>query len=133
MSDADDVERPRKRRKKKKTKPESSAEDRAVSYGFGALLALFGVGMLVGYYFLERGPSKLFNLLAAGGVAALLSGVGLFIQPLDEERLRAFRTDPNPSTVFAVMPVFWKVWLLVILVAMIGAFVFVAQTTVRVD
>jgi hypothetical protein len=131
MSDADDVERPRKRRKKKK-KPESSAEDRAVSYGFGALLSLVGVGMLVGFYFLERGPSKLFDLLAGGGVAALLSGVGLFIHPLDEERLHAFRTGPNPITVFAVMPVFWKVWLLVILVAMIGAFVFVAQTTVRV-
>jgi hypothetical protein len=130
MSDADDIKR---RRKKRKKKPKESVEDRAVSYGFGALLALLGVGMLVGFYFLERGPSKLFDLLAAGGVAALLSGVGLFIQPLDEERLREFRTNPNPIAVFAAMPVFWKVWLVVILVAMIGAFVYVAQTTVRID
>ena len=59
--------------------------------------------------------------------------IGLFIQPLDEERMRAFRNEPNPIAVFAVMPPFWKVWLLVILAAMIGAFIYVSQTTVRVS
>jgi peptidoglycan/LPS O-acetylase OafA/YrhL len=139
MSDADDIERPRKKRRKKKVYREDrdteqrNTEDRAMSYVFGALMCLLGVALLVGYYFTERAPARLFDLLAAGGVAALLSGIGLFIQPLDEERLRAFRTEPNPIAVFAVMPPFWKVWLLVILAAMIGAFIYVAQTTVRVS
>ena len=44
----------------------------------------------------------------------------------------AFRNEPNPIAVFGIMPVFWKIWLLVILAAMIGAFIYVAQTTVRV-
>lgn len=43
----------------------------------------------------------------------------------------AFSPDGN-SLVFGVMPIFWKAWLLVILAAMIGAFVYVAQNTVRV-
>ena len=62
----------------------------------------------------------------------MLSGIGLFIQPLDEERLDAFQNEPNPISVFRIMPIFWKIWLLVILAAMIGAFVYVAQTTVRI-
>jgi hypothetical protein len=98
----------------------------------GVFLLLVGVGMLVGFYYTQRAPGKLFNLLAAGGIAALLSGIGLFLHPLDEERLNAFQNEPNPIAVFKIMPLFWKAWLLVILVAMIGAFVYVAQTTVRV-
>jgi hypothetical protein len=62
----------------------------------------------------------------------VLSGIGLFIQPLDGERLDVFQNEPNPVAVFSVMPVFWKVWLLVILAAMIGAFIYVAQTTERI-
>jgi hypothetical protein len=30
------------------------------------------------------------------------------------------------------MPIFWKIWLLVIPAAMIGGFVYVSQTTVRI-
>jgi hypothetical protein len=86
----------------------------------------------VGYQYLERGPSKLFNLLAAGGIASLLSGIGLFIQPLDEERLNALQNEPNPIAVFRIMPVFWKFWLLVILAAMIAGFVYVSKTTQRI-
>jgi hypothetical protein len=58
--------------------------------------------------------------------------VGLFIKPLNKEQLDVFQNDPNPISVFKVMPAFWKVWLLVILVAMIAGFVYVAQLTVRV-
>src|SRR5206468_8252177 len=62
-----------------------------------------------------------------GGVAAVLSGIGLFLHPLDEERLNVFQKEPNPIVVFTVMPPFWKAWLLVILAGMIGGFVYVAQ------
>jgi cell division septal protein FtsQ len=129
MSDADDLEPPRR---KKKKKPKLDAKAMAVSYGIGLFLFLLGIGLLVWFYYTPRAPARLFNLLAAGGIAALLSGVGLFICPLDEERLHAFQHDPNPISVFKVMPLFWKIWLLVILVAMVGAFVYVAMTTVRV-
>ena len=64
--------------------------------------------MLVGFYYTQRAPAKLFNLLAAGGVALVLSGVGLFLRPLDEKRLHAFQNDPNPISVFKIMPPFWK-------------------------
>lgn len=124
----DNAERPRKKAKGKLT-----PEERVTSYAFGVLFALLGVGLLVGYYFTQRAPSKLFNLLAAGGIASLISGIGLFIYPLDEERMHAFRNERNPIEVFGVMPVFWKLWMLLILAAMIGAFVYVAQNTVRVN
>jgi hypothetical protein len=129
MNERDESERPRKKGKKK-AKVDGTA--RAKSYGIGAFLLLLGAGMLVGYFYTQRAPGKLFNLLAAGGVASLLSGVGLFLYPLDDERLDAFQNEGNPIAVFGIMPVFWKVWLLLILAAMIGAFVFVAKTTVRV-
>jgi hypothetical protein len=103
-----------------------------MSYVFGVFLFLLGGGMLIGYDFLQRAPSKVFNLLMAGGVGALLSGIGLCARPLDEEQLDVFQNDPNPISVFKVMPVFWKIWLFVILAAMIGAFVYVAQNTVRI-
>src|SRR4051794_3108630 len=106
-------------------------EARVTSYGFGGFLTLLGAGLLVGFSFMERGPSKLFHLLAAGGVAALLSGIGLFLHPLDDEQLHAFRNDGNPIAVFGIMPLFWKAWMLLILAAMIGAVVFVSQNTVR--
>jgi hypothetical protein len=105
---------------------------RMQSYGIGIFLCLVGVGMLAGFFFTQQAPAKLFNLLAAGGVAALLSGIGLFIHPLDGERLNAFQNEPNPIAMFGVMPPFWKAWLLVILAAMGGAFVYVTQHTVRV-
>lgn len=129
MSGTSDLQRPRKKKKKKSG---LSKEARVMSYVMGAFLFLVGVGLLVGFSYTQRAPSKLFNLLAAGGVAALLSGIGLFLHPLDEDRLHAFQNEPNPIAVFGVMPVFWKAWLLVILAAMIGAFVYVAQNTVRV-
>jgi hypothetical protein len=129
MSDVDDFEsRPRKRKKE----PKVDSTGRAMSYGFGVLMFLLGTGLIVWYYHTQRAPAKAFNLLAAGGVAALLSGLGLFLHPLDEERLHTFQKEPNPITVFRIMPPFWKVWMLVILAAMIGAFVYVAKTTVRV-
>lgn len=105
---------------------------RVMSYVFGAFLLLLGGGMLIGYDFLQRAPSKVFNLLMAGGVGALLSGIGLVVRPLNEEQLDVFQNDPNPISVFKVMPVFWKIWLLAILAAMIGAFIYVAQNTVRI-
>jgi len=121
------------RPKKKKRSSKFAAEpSRAASYGIGVFLILLGIGLMAGYQYLERGPSKLFNLLAAGGIASLLSGIGLFIQPLDEDRLSAFQNEPNPIAVFKIMPVFWKVWLLVILAAMIGGFYYVSQTTERI-
>jgi hypothetical protein len=135
---------PRQRPVKKKKKESPADEDkprkpkgisgdaRAASYGIGGFLFLLGLGMLWWFNSLERAPSKAFNLLAAGGVAALLSGIGLFISPLDHDKLNAFQNEPNPIEVFKVMPVFWKAWLLVILAAMIAAFVFVAQNTVEV-
>jgi hypothetical protein len=135
---------PRQRPIKKKTKVSEPAEEkprkanglsgeaRAASYGIGGFLFLLGVGMLWWFNSLERAPSKAFHLLAAGGVAALLSGVGLFISPLDHDKLNAFQNEPNPIEVFKVMPGFWKVWLLVILAAMVAAFVFVSQNTVEV-
>src|SRR5438874_5725801 len=137
MGDADDLERPPKKKKlrpmpESEDRPKVTGEDRAMSYGFGIFMLLLGIGMLVGYYFTQRAPSKLFNLLAAGGVACLLSAVGLFVQPLDKQRLDAFRNEPSPIAVFGIMPIFWKIWLLVILAAMIGAFIYVANTTVRV-
>lgn len=110
---------------------EVDGESKAMSYGMGVFLLLLGVGLLAGYHFTQAAPAKLFNLLAAGGVASVLSGVGLFIRPLDQERLDAFQNEPNPVAVFGMMPGFWKVWLIVILAAMIGAFVYVAQHTVR--
>lgn len=119
---------PEKKKRKKPPEPPS----RAMSYVIGVFMLLLGAGMLVGYQYLQRGPSKLFNLLMAGGVGALLSGVGLFVKPLDDDQLNTFQNEPNPITVFKVMPIFWKIWLLIILAAMIGAFVYVAQTTVRV-
>ncbi len=65
-------------------------------------------------------------------VASVLSAIAPFLHPLDNERLHAFQNDPSPIAVFRIMPLFWKVWLLIVLAAMIGAFVYVAQTTVRV-
>lgn len=115
---------------RKRKKPDDFG--RIKSYALGVLMAVLGGGMITGYQYLERGPSKLFHLLMAGGVAVLLGGIGLFIQPLDEERLHRFQNEPNPVALFRIMPLFWKVWLLVILVAMIGGFVYVSQTTVRV-
>jgi len=122
----DDDEREQRPRKK----PDDHG--RAMSYVFGVFMLLLGGGMIAGYQFLERGPSKLFNLLMAGGVAAVLAGIGLFVCPLDEERLDAFQNEPNPIAVFRVMPLFWKFWLLLILAGMIGGFVYVSQTTVRI-
>lgn len=107
-------------------------ETRLKNYGLGAFFVLLGIGLLVWFSYMERAPGKLFNLLAAGGVASLLSGIGLFIYPLDDDRLDAFQNDPNPITVFKVMPIFWKIWLLVIVVAMGAAFIYVAQHTVEV-
>ena len=130
MSDAEDDDFDRLRKQKKK--PQENGADRAASYGLGVFFVLLGIGLLVWYYYTMRAPSKLFNLLAGGGVAVLLSGIGLFICPLDRERLHAFQHEPNPIAVFRIMPPFWKAWLLLILVAMIGAFIYVAQTTVRI-
>jgi len=113
-----------------RTKPDDHG--RVMSYVFGLFLFLLGGGMLIGYDFLQRAPSKIFNLLMAGGVGALLSGIGLCIRPLNEEQLDIFQNDPNPISVFKAMPVFWKIWLLLILAAMIAAFIYVAQTTVRI-
>jgi cell division septal protein FtsQ len=118
--------------KKKKKKPQLDAKARAVSYGIGVFLLLLGIGLLVWFYYTQRAPAKLFNLLAAGGIAAFLSGIGLFICPLDEARMNAFQKEPNPIAVFRVMPLFWKIWMLVILVGMIAGFVIVALTTERV-
>ena len=140
MSDARDSGLPPrviKKKKKSGVRTAPAAEDpaprarkkpddhgRVMSYGFGVFMLLLGGGMFAGYQFLERGPGKLFNLLMAGGVAAVLSGIGLFIYPLDEERLDAFQNEPNPISVFLIMPLFWKIWLLVIVAAMIGGFVY---------
>jgi hypothetical protein len=119
-------------RPRKKQNAELDKEARMMSYVIGTFSILLGIGLLVGFSYTQRAPSKLFNLLAAGGVAALLSGVGLFLHPLDEERLHAFQNEPNPISVFRIMPIFWKFWLIVILAAMIAAFIYVAQNTVRV-
>src|SRR5262245_10190661 len=73
-------------RPKKKKKKNVDGESRALSYVMGAFLILLGVGLMAGYIYLERGPGKLFHLLAAGGVGSLFSGIGLFIQPLDSEK-----------------------------------------------
>ena len=130
MSDVDDfLDRPRKKGKKK---PELEPEDRGMSYVMGFVLFVFGAGMLVGFYYTQRAPAKLFNLLAAGGAAMVLSGIGLFIHPLNDAEMKEFQNNPNPIAVFRIMPVFWKIWLLVILAAMVAAFVFVAMVTVRV-
>src|SRR5690242_241444 len=110
MSGSRDVQRPRG--KKGGGGGKLSGEARAASYGIGVVLFLIGVGMLVWFSYTERAPSKLFNLLAAGGVAALLFGVGLFLHPLDEDRLHAFQHEPNPIAVFGIMPIFWKAWML---------------------
>lgn len=136
---------PRTKKKKQQPRaiPAAEAQDaparkkpddhgRVMSYVFGAFLFLLGGGMLIGYDFLQRAPGKVFNLLMAGGVGALLSGIGLVARPLNEEQLDVFQNDPNPISVFKVMPIFWKIWLLVILAAMIGAFIYVAQNTVRI-
>jgi hypothetical protein len=106
-----------------------TVETRLKNYGLGAFFVLLGVGLLVWFNAMDRAPGKLFNLLAAGGVASLLSGIGLIIYPLDDDRLDAFQNDPNPITVFKVMPIFWKIWLVVIVAAMGAAFVYVAQHT----
>src|SRR3954451_1687935 len=106
MSGPDDSGRPVARKKKGSQKLE--AEARVMSYGIGGFLFLLGIGLLVGFTYMERGPSKLFHLLAAGGVASLLGGLGLFLHPLDEERLHAFQNEPNPIAVFRIMPLFWK-------------------------
>ncbi|HUQ68836.1 MAG TPA: hypothetical protein VM165_04895 [Planctomycetaceae bacterium] len=144
MSDANELPAlPRKKKtvKKKSPTPEAAAkktpgristEERVGSYAIGGFLFLLGSGLMVWFYYTQRAPSKLFNLLAAGGIASFLSGIGLFIYPLDGQRLDAFQNEPNPIAVFQIMPIFWKLWLLVILAAMIGAFIYVAQTTVRV-
>src|SRR5262245_2213902 len=101
--------RPRKRKSSKAVK--------GASYTFGVVFLLVGIGLLVWFSYTQRAPAKLFNLLAAGGITALLSGVGLFIHPLDQERLHIFRNEPNPLAVYRAMPTFWKVWLLVTLTA----------------
>ena len=115
-----------------RAKSRTSTEDKVLSFVMGFFLLALGIGMLAGYQFLERGPSKLFNLLAAGGAGAVLSGIGLFLYPLDRERLDAFQNEPNPIAVFKIMPIFWKFWMLLVLAAMIGGFVYVSQTTVRI-
>ena len=123
-------------RAKEKAKADRAArtkvETRLKNYGLGAFFVLLGVGLMVWYSYTMRAPGKLFNLLAAGGIASLLSGIGLFVQPLDDERLDAFQNEPNPIAVFKVMPTFWKVWMVVIAVAMGLAFWYVSATTVRV-
>jgi hypothetical protein len=126
----DDDDRPRKKKKKKRRDDEPG--EKAASYGIGVVMLLIGVAMWVGFYFTTTAPSKLFNLLATGGAAMILSGIGLFIHPLDDAEMKEFQNNPNPIAVFRIMPVFWKIWLLVILAAMIAAFVFVAMVTVRV-
>jgi len=142
MSDADELPALPRKKKIVKKKPQSEAlpkktpgristEERVGSYAIGGCLFLLGIGLMVWFYYTQRAPSKLFNLLAAGGIGSFLSGIGLFIYPLDGQRLDAFQNEPNPVAVFQIMPVFWKLWLLVILAAMIGAFIYVAQTTVR--
>jgi hypothetical protein len=124
-------DRPRKKKKKRRD-PVDVASDKAVSYPVGVVMLLIGVALWVGFYFTTTAPSKLFNLLAAGGAAMVLSGIGLFIHPLTDVEMAEFQNNPNPIAVFRIMPVFWKVWLLVILAAMIAAFVFVMMVTVRV-
>lgn len=124
----DDTPRPKKKRKKSS----QPAPDRAMSYVMGIFFLCVGGGMLAGFQFLDRAPGKLFNLLAAGGVACLLGGLGLLIYPLDSDRLNTFQNEPNPIAVFQAMPAFWKAWLLLILAAMIAAFIYVARNTVRV-
>jgi hypothetical protein len=129
----DDDDRPRKKKKNKKRRDDvEEAGNKAASYGIGVVMVLIGIGFWVGFYFTTTAPSKLFNLLAAGGAAMILSGVGLFVHPLNDAEMKEFQNNPNPIAVFRIMPVFWKIWLLVILAAMIAAFVFVAMVTVRV-
>jgi hypothetical protein len=144
--DAEELERPRKKRsasaddedddferpRKKKKKPKTDNTALVASYGIGAFLILLGVGLMIWFFNTQRAPSRLFNLLAAGGIASLLAGIGLVIHPLDRERLNAFQNESNLIALFKVVPVFWKIWLLVIGAAMIGAFIYVAQTTERV-
>ena len=125
-----DDDRPRKKKKRRDAVEE--AGNKAASYGIGVVMVLIGIAFWVGFYFTNTAPSKLFNLLAAGGAAMVLSGVGLFIHPLNDAEMKEFQNNPNPIAVFRIMPVFWKVWLLVILAAMIGAFGFVMMVTVRV-
>src|SRR5947209_20320344 len=126
-----DDDRPRKKKKKKRGDDDEPGH-KAASYGIGVVMLLIGVAFWVGFYFTTTAPSKLFNLLAAGGAAMILSGIGLFIHPLNDTEMKEFQNNPNPIAVFRIMPVFWKIWLLVILAAMIAAFVFVAMVTVRV-
>ena len=97
---------------------------RSVSYGFGVLMLLLGGGMVAGYQLIEQGPGKLCNLFMAGGVVCVLAGIGLFIHPLDEKHFDAFQYKPHPISVFRVMPIFWKMWVVVIFAAMIAAFIF---------
>jgi cell division septal protein FtsQ len=127
--DDDERERPRKKRKKK---PKTDNVALVMSYAIGAGLVLLGVVLMVWFFNTTRAPSRMFNLLAAGGIASLLSGIGLIICPLDRERLDAFQNEGNLISVFKVMPLFWKIWMLVILAGMVGAFIYVAQNTVRV-
>lgn len=130
---------PKKKAKKKQPpvateKPRNKPEDhgRILSYVVGVFLLLLGGGMIVGFDFVRRAPEKVFLLLMGGGAGALVSGLGLLIQPMNEEQLNIFQSEPNPIAVFKVMTPFWKVWMIVVLAAMIGGFVYAMQNTVRV-
>lgn len=136
---ADNQLSPKKKSKKRDPseateKPRKKPDDhgRVLSYVFGVFLLLLGGGMILGFDYLRRAPEKLFFLLSAGGAGALLSGLGLLIQPMNEQQLNVFQDEPNPITVFKVMTPFWKVWLIVVLAGMIGGFVYAAQNTVPV-
>jgi|GEM_PF-6139136 len=136
---ADEQLSPKKKTKKRKSaatseQPRKKPDDhgRALSYVVGIFLLLLGGGMIVGFDYLRRAPEKLFLLLVGGGAGAVLSGLGLLIQPMTEEQLDIFQNEPNPISVFKVMTPFWKIWLLVVLAGMIGGFVYAMQNTVRV-
>lgn len=103
MSETGGIERPR-RKKRKKGKSKLSTEQRAVSYVIGGGLFLLGVGLLVWFSRLDRAPGKIFNLLAAGGVGSLLSGLGLFLHPLTRSGWTPFRTIPIRSRCSASCP-----------------------------
>jgi hypothetical protein len=130
MSDLPDVDSLHKTKEKKKLSP--ADEMRAKSYGVGCVMFIVGVGMVVGFFYLGQAPAKLFYMLASGAVVMLLSGIGLFIHPLNKEQMENFQNNPNPISTFKIMPVFWKVWLLVILAAMLGACLVVFQLIERV-
>jgi hypothetical protein len=130
---------PKKKLKKRKSsveteKTRSKPDDhgRVLSYVVGVFFLLLGGGMIIGFDYVRRAPEKVFFLLMGGGAGALLSGLGLLIQPMNEDQLNVFQSEPNPIAVFKVMTPFWKVWLIVILAGMIGGFVYATQNTVRV-